>query len=291
MRFAFIAAEKAFYPVNVLCAVLGVSTSGFYAWRGRPASERERQDARLAAEVTATHRRTRGVYGSPRVHADLRARGVRVGRKRVERLMRQQGLRARQKRRFRKTTDSSHSFPIAPNLLARDFEASAPNEVWVGDVTYVATGAGWLYLAVLLDLFARRVVGWAVSTTNDTALVLEALNNAVDERRPPPRLVHHSDRGSTYAAADYRRALDDHEIVASMSRKADCWDNAVAESFFATLRAELLDDFHPETREQATRDIADYIENFYNPARRHSYLDYFSPIEFELKTKVAALAA
>lgn len=291
MKFEFIRVEKAFYPVTVLCSVLAVSKSGFYAWKRRPLSARKKEDALLSVEVAATHERTRRVYGSPRVHADLKARGVRVGKKRVARLMREQGLRARQKRRFRKTTDSVHAFPVAPNLLARNFETSAPNEVWVADVTFVATGEGWLYLAAIVDLFARRVVGWATSVFNDRELVLDALTKALDARRPPAGLIHHSDRGSTYASDDYRRALERHEFVASMSRKGDCWDNAVAESFFATLRAELLDHLRPATRSDATAAIGEYIDSFYNPVRRHSHLSYVSPIEFELKAQVAALAA
>jgi len=281
------------YPVSILCAVLGVSKSGFYAWKGRPPSSRTKQDARLAVEVAATHKRTRGVYGSPRVHAELKARGVRASRKCIARLMRKQGLRAWQKRKFRKTTDSDseHVFPVAPNVLARDFETSAPNQAWVADVTFVSTHEGWLYLAVVINLFARRVVGWATSAFNGTELVLDALRRAVVTRKPGPGLVHHSDRGSTYASDEYRRALEQHELVASMSRKGDCWDNAVADSFFATLRAELLDHARIETREHGTRVIGEYIESFYNPVRRHSHLDYASPIEFELRSAVAAFAA
>ncbi len=290
MKFAFIAAEKA-YSVALLCSVLGVSRSGFYAWRDRPPSSRARRDAQLALEVAATHRRGRGTYGSPRVHRDLAARGVRVGRKRVERLMRESGLVARQKRRFRKTTDSTHTHPIAPNVLARNFEASAPNEAWVTDVTCVWTSAGWLFVAAVIDLFARRVVGWETSDTNDTALALAALESAAQHRRPRVGLVHHSDRGSPYASGEYRRALERLGIVASMSRKGDCWDNAVAESFFATLKAELVQDETYETREAARTSIGDYIESFYNPVRRHSHLDYVSPIEFELKHAVATQAA
>lgn len=291
MKFAFIDVERASYPVTVLCSVLAVSKSGFYAWRNRAPSTRAKEDARLAVEVVATHKRARGVYGSPRVHADLKARGVRVGKKRIARLMRERGLRARQKRRFRKTTDSAHAFPIAPNLLARDFQTAAPNEAWVTDVTFVFTVEGWLYLAVILDLFSRRVVGWAASDVNNRVLALGALEKAVAARRPPPGLLHHSDRGSPYASDDYRAALERHELVASMSRKGDCWDNAVAESFFATLRAELLDHVAHESRAAATADLGDYIETFYNPVRRHSHLGYVSPIEYELKFKVAELAA
>jgi putative transposase len=291
MRFQFIDAEKASYPVVVLCRVLEVWPSGYYAWRRRPEPARAKQDAHLAVEIAAEHKRSRGIYGSPRVHLELRARGVRVGRKRVERLMRKNGIQGRQKRRFRRTTDSKHAQPIAPNVLGRNFDPKRPNEAWATDVTFVATGNGWLYLAVLLDLFSRRVIGWAISDTNDRALALEALNQALRLRHPPRGLVHHSDRGSPYASDDYRRALAAAGIIASMSRTGDCWDNAVAESFFATLRAELLDHERYETHTDATLSIGDYIDGFYNPQRRHSHAGNISPIEFELRAQVAALAA
>ncbi len=291
MKFAFILARAVAYPVALMCRLLGVSASGFYAWRSRPEPARAKEDARLAVEVAVAHKRSRGRYGSPRVHAELRARGVRVGRKRVERLMREQGLAARRRRRFRKTTDSQHAEPIAANLLERDFETSAPNRTWVTDVTYIWTREGWLYLAVILDLYARRVVGWAMSEKNDTMLALAALAMALKTRRPPRGLVHHSDRGSTYASADYRRALKVAGIAASMSGKGDCWDNAVAESFFATLKVELVEDTDYPTRAAAIASVRDYIEQFYNNVRRHSHLGYVSPIEFELKAEVAALAA
>ena len=291
MKFAFIEDKKVAFPVEPMCRLLGVSSSGFYAWQKRPASDRAKADARLAVEVVAAHKRSRATYGSPRVHAELRARGVRVGRKRVERLMREQGIQARRKRRFRRTTDSNHANPVAPNVLARRFEPVAPNTVWVTDVTYVWTDEGWLYLAVMLDLFARRVVSWATSVVNDTALALAALDAALIARRPPEGLVHHSDRGSPYASADYRAALKRRGIVASMSRTGDCWDNSVAESFFATIKAELIDAERFCSRAAATASIADYIERFYNPQRRHSYLGFLSPIEFELKARLAAIAA
>lgn len=284
VKFAFILVEKALYPITVLCNVLGVSPSGFHAWRARPAAPRVRGDAVLAAQVTAVHNRSRKTYGSPRVHAELRAKGVCVGRKRVERLMRENGPEGRRKRRFRKTTDSKHPHPIAPNVVARDFKAAAPNKTWVTDVTAIWTLEGWLYLAAVLDLFSRRVVAWAASTTNDTALALHALQKGLNSRRPDWGLVHHSDRGSPYASAAYRTALDHHGITASMSRKGDCWDNAVAESFFATLRAELVDHQRYVTHEAATASIGDYIDNFYNVERRHSFLDYLNPIEFELRS-------
>ena len=291
MKYAFIVARTVAFPIALLCRVLGVSTSGFYAWLKRPEPEHTKVDARLAVEVAASHKRSRGRYGSPRVHADLRARGVHVGKKRVERLMREQGLAARRKRRFRKTTDSAHAQPIAPNVLERDFETSAPNEVWVTDVTYVWTDEGWLYLAAIIDLFARRVVGWAASDTNDTQLALTALAMATKRRKPARGLVHHSDRGSPYASDDYRRALTKLGIVASMSRKGDCWDNAVAESFFATLKVELVDDVDYATRAAGVASIGDYIELFYNRERRHSHIGYVSPVEYELRTEVASLAA
>ena len=283
MKFAFIRVEKATYPVGVLCDVLDVSRSGFYASSVRAVAARTIEDARLVLEIRAVHKRLRGIYGSPRIHRELRAKGYRVGKKRVERLMRENGIKGRQKRRFRHTTDSNHAQPIAPNVLQRDFETSAPNEAWVTDVTYVATGEGWLFLAAILDLFSRRVVGWAASSTNDRALALAALASAVRMRRPLPGLVHHSDRGSPYASDDYRAALRARGIVASMSRKGDCYDNAVAESFFATLRAELLDHERFETRAAAVASLTDYIDGFYNTVRRHSYTGYISPIEFELK--------
>jgi transposase InsO family protein len=291
VKFAFILARAVAFPIAFMCRVLGVSVSGFYAWRKRPQPERAKSDARLAVEVRASHKRSRGRYGSPRVHADLRARGVRVGRKRVERLMRAEGLAARRKRRFRKTTDSAHAQPIAPNVLERDFETSAPNEAWVTDVTYVWTDEGWLYVAAIIDLYARRVVGWATSDSNDTKLALAALAMATSRRKPPRGLVHHSDRGSPYASDEYRRALAQLGIVASMSRKGDCWDNAVAESFFATLKVELVDDADYATRAAAVSSIGDYIESFYNRERRHSHLGYVSPAEYELRTEVASLAA
>jgi transposase InsO family protein len=291
MRFQLIEAEKAHYPVAVLCEVLGVSRSGFYAWQGREPCARAKADAHLGTVVAAAHRSSRGRYGSPRVHAELRARGTHVGRKRVARLMRERGLVGRRKRAFRRTTESNHSDPIAPNLLERRFEVEAPNQVWVTDVTYIATGEGWAYLAAILDLFSRRVVGWAISPSNDRALALSALTSALLDRKPLPGLLHHSDRGSPYASQDYRDELVAHGIVASMSRKGDCWDNAVAESFFATLRAELVNDEIYPTRAAATRSIGQYIDGFYNPERRHSTLGYVSPMEYELKERMAALAA
>lgn len=292
MKYELVDAEKANYPIQVLCDVLGVSRSGFYASKKRAPSARASSDKVLVVEIAATHAKSQKRYGSPRVHRALRKKGIRVGKKRVARLMQEKGIIGRQKRRFRRTTDSNHTSPIAPNVVARDFEPAAPNLVWAGDVTYVATSEGWAYLAVLLDLFSRRVVGWAMSATNDTELALKALDCAVRSRHfVPAGLVHHTDRGSPYASDDYRRALTSHAMIASMSRTGDCWDNAVAESFFATLRAELVDDERYPTLRAAEASIGDYIDRFYNVERLHSHLDYVSPIEFELKEHVSAVAA
>ena len=259
---------------------------GFYAWQKRPRPARAKSDAQLAATVAAVHLRSRRTYGSPRVHRELLARGVRVGKKRVERLMRENGIQGRRKRRFKHTTDSNHGGPIARNLLAREFSVAEPNRAWVTDVTAITTGEGWLYLAPMLDLHSRRVVGWAASESNDTKLALDVLRKALRARKPPPGLLHHSDRGSPYASDDYRAELRAQGVRRSMSRKGDCWDNAVAESFFATLRAELVDHERYPTREAATKSIGDYIDNFYNVERRHSYLGYLNPIEFELRSQI-----
>src|SRR5690606_25877343 len=218
----FIAQEVAF-PVETMCGVLNVSRSGYYAWKRRPKPAREKADAQLAAQVAAVHQRSRTTYGSPRVHAELKARGVRVGRKRIERLMRESGLEGRRKRRFKRTTDSKHDGPIAPNVLARKFDVVEPNRAWVTDVTAISTDEGWLFLAAILDLSSRRVVGWATSSNNDTVLALNALQAALTTRKPSPGLVHHSDRGSPYASDNYRAKLREHGVRRSMSRKGDCW--------------------------------------------------------------------
>lgn len=290
MRFSFIAAEKAF-PVTVMCDVLGVSCSGFYAWRSRTPSRRAREDQQLAVEVRSIHAESRRRYGSPRVHADLHEKGRRTSRKRIARLMREQGLQARQKRRFRVTTDSTHAMPVAANILDRRFETRAPDTVWATDITYLWTNEGWLYLAVILDLFSRRVVGWALSDRMTRQRTLDALDMALARRSPPAGLIHHSDRGSQYASHDYRRALDAHGIVCSMSRRGNCWDNAVAESFFSTLKVELVYETAWRTRDEARAEVFEYLEVFYNGQRRHSSLGYLSPIAFERLHRQEKLAA
>jgi putative transposase len=283
VRFAFIQTEKACYPVALMCRVLQVSRAGFYAWRTRPTAARTQQDQRLAIAVAAIYTHSRGRYGSPRVHAELRQSGQRTGRKRVARLMRVQGLRARQPRRYRCTTDSGHGLAIKGNLLARRFAVVEPNTTWVTDITYLWTLEGWLYLAVILDLFSRRVVGWSMSESLQRQLALDALKMALTDRQPPRGLVHHSDRGSQYASLEYQQLLAQHGIIGSMSRSGNCWDNAVAESFFATLKIELVYQTQWNTRAQARSAIFEYIELFYNRRRRHSAIDYLCPDQFELR--------
>lgn len=281
MKFAFVAAEKANFPVSLLCRVLGVSRSGFYAWHRRPSSARATEDEALAGAIASAHRASRGTYGSPRVHAALRAAGRHTSRKRVIRLMRAQQLAARRRRRFRRTTQSKHGLPVADNLLARQFEVAAPNVAWVTDITYVPTREGWLYVAAIVDLFSRRVVGWSMSASLETTFCLDALAMALRARKPSAGLVHHSDRGCQYASGAYRKALEANGLVCSMSRKGNCWDNAVAESFFATLKGDLVDHADFATRAEARAAIFEYIEVFYNRQRRHSHLGYQTPAGFE----------
>jgi len=287
MRFLFIRAERASYPVTVLCRVLEVSRAGYYSFEKRGPSARDRSDRELTIAIREVHQKSRRTYGSPRVHRELRdGRLRRVGRKRVARLMRVAGIAGRRRRKFCRTTDSRHGLPVAENLLNRQFQMSRTNQGWVGDITYIRTSMGWLYLAAILDLFSRRVVGYALSRRNDTELTLTALGMALRHRVLVPGLVHHTDRGSTYASDDYQAALNSHGIVCSMSRKGDCWDNAVSEAFFSTLKIDVDLDDPNLTPELAIVQIEDYIDNFYNPERRHSTLDYLSPIEYELKHQI-----
>ena len=281
MRFAFIHAEKANHAVRCLCRVLHVTRSGYYAWAKRSPSRRQREEVQLRARIRATHTASRGTYGSPRISAQLRQDGVPVGRERVARLLRDMGLVGLPLKRFRRTTDSDHQQPVAPNGLDRDFAAAHLNERWSTDITYIWTWEGWLYLAVVLDLFARRVVGWAVQPHLRAELALEALHMALGRRGPEAGLLHHSDRGSQYAADAYQPVLSNHRIVCSMSRKGNCWDNAVTESFFATLKTELIHRQPWPTRRAAMDAVVDYIEGFYNPYRLHSSLGYISPNECE----------
>jgi transposase InsO family protein len=288
VKYEFIRAEKALYPVTLLCRCLKVTRSGFYAWLRR-GSKRELDDRRLLTLIREIFLENRRAYGSRRIYRELRVRGVRCSRTRVERLMREAEITPPRRRRFRKTTDSDHALPVAENLLDREFSSSAPNQRWVTDITYIWTLEGWLYLAVVLDLFSRRIVGWAMDKTLKAEnLTLRSLHMALFGRQPAAGLLHHSDRGSQYACKDYQDLLDLRGITCSMSRRGNCWDNAVAESFFATLKLELVYLCVFRTRAEARMEIFDYIEAFYNRKRRHSYLGYLSPADFEKATEHAA---
>lgn len=291
MRYRFIDAEKALYPIRVLCGVLEVARSGYYAWRGRLPSARAKANDLLLDEIRTVHQASRGTYGSPRVFRELRTLENPVSENRIARLMRVSDIRSKHRRKFRVTTKSNHRRPVAPNVLNREFTVDASNRVWVGDITYVWTAEGWLYLAILIDLFSRIVVGWSMSTRITDELTLSALRMAFRKRRPAAGLLFHSDQGSQYTSNDYREFMINHQINASMSRRGNCWDNAVSESFFATLEKDLLQGWVPETRGIARAEIFDYIETFYNRRRRHSYLGYASPAEFEELAKSAEAVA
>ena len=279
--YGLIHAERASVPVARGCRVLGVSRSGYYKWLRAKPSTRVIDDAMLAAEVTEVFNEHKGRYGAPRVRRALRRKGRRPSKKRVARVMRNLGLRGHTPRRFRRTTDSRHTKRIAPNLLKRNFEVSLPNRVLAGDITYIATTEGWLYLAVLLDLYSRRAVGWAMSDRIDTELVVSALHAAASTRALESNWIHHTDRDCRYGSDEYLAALKRLGGRPSMSRKGDCWDNAVSESFFATLEKELLATQPLQTRSTTRKQVAHYIESYYNLIRLHSHLDYVSPIEFE----------
>ena len=270
-----------------MCTTLEVSRSGFYAWLRRGESRRSRENRRLTELIREEHERSRRTYGSPRIHAALKARGETCGLNRVARLMQVAGIRSKVKRKFKKTTNSAHTRPVAPNLVAQDFTTSAPNQVWVSDITYIPTDEGWLYLASTMDLFSRAIVGWSMSSTMPASLVVNALRMAIDRRSPPAGMIHHSDRGVQYAAHAFQDLLDRHGIVCSMSGKGNCYDNAVKESFFHTLKTELCDHEHYRTREQARASIFEYIEAFYNRQRLHSTLGYLSPVDFEIQQHAA----
>jgi len=280
VRFAFIAAKKAEHTVSLLCRCLRLTRSGFYAWRRRPESIHTTTDRRLRVLVRASFDASRQRYGSPRIHADLADQDVRVSRKRVVRVMREEGLQARARKRFKGTTMSDHDQPVAANLLNREFTADAPNQRWVGDTSEFLVGeSGKVYLAAILDLYSRMVVGWAVSAVNDRHLTLRALEMAIKRRCPSVGLLHHSDQGCTYASEDYQTRLKAFGITCSMSRRGDCYDNAVMESFFSTVKAELGEHF--ETYGIAKEQLFDYLEAFYNQRRRHSTLGQISPAAFE----------
>ena len=281
MRYPFIRDHARQYPVTLLCQTLQVTRSGYYAWRQCPESRRTQEDQRLLVHIKTAHAASKQTYGSPRIHAALRQQGERCGKHRVARVMRQHGIVAKQRRKFRVTTNSRHDLPVAANVLDRQFTPTAPNQVWMSDITYLPTGEGWLYLATVMDLAFRGIVGWAMSDRIDRTLACDALTVALRRRRPAPGLLHHSDRGSQYASADYQALLTRHGVVPSMSRKGNCWDNAPMESFFHSLKVEWLHDRTFRTRAEARQAIFTFIEVWYNRQRLHSALGYRSPETYE----------
>jgi putative transposase len=287
MRYRVIQEHDRRYPIRLMCRALAVSPAGYYAWRSRPESARTIQTRILLSAIRVLHEESRETYGSPRIWGALREQGHQVGEHRVARLMRQANLQAKTVSKWRVTTDSAHRLPVAANHLNRQFTVAAPNQVWAGDLTYIWTREGWLYLAILLDLYSRAVVGWARGARLTEELTQHALQMALHRRQPKPGLLHHSDRGSQYAANAYQQRLRAAGIRGSMSRRGNCWDNACVESFFGTLKRELIHHRQYHTREEAKQEIFEYLEVFYNRQRRHSTLGYRSPAEFEARAAVA----
>ena len=283
MKYAFIKSHKNKYPIETMCRVMDVSRSGYYDWDGRGVSRRALKRKELLGEITVAHEQSRGTYGSPRILRVLRSNGKDVNHKTVESIMQKNGIRAKTQKKFKQTTDSKHNLPLAPNLLDREFSPRKPNLVWVTDITYCATEEGWMYLATYIDLFSRKVVGWSMSSRMTADLVIDALRMGIFRQKKAPLMVH-SDRGSQYASDAFRKELQKHRCMRSMSRKGNCWDNAVAESFFGTLKTEFLHHEKYQTREAARLGIFDYIESFYNRRRLHSHLNYLTPEEFEKST-------
>lgn len=291
MRYAQVEKLRQHHPVAAMCRILEVSESGYHAWRQRPPSGRKQENLRLETEIKAAHQRTRETYGPERLQSDLADHGIQTSIYRIKRIRRRLGLRCKQKRKFKATTNSSHALPLASNLLDRQFAVAAPNRAWVTDITYVATEEGWLYLAGIKDLFNGELVGYAMSDRMTTALVSQALFRAVAAKRPANGLIHHSDRGSQYCSHAYRKQLQQFGMQASMSRKGDCWDNAPMESFWGSLKNELVHHRRFATREQAKREITEYIEIFYNRIRKQARLGYFSPAAFTQQYHAKQMAA
>lgn len=279
MKYAWIASYRHCYPLQAMCCQLGVSTSGYANWKKNDGSKKWPSDEQLLALIRIIHAESRQTYGSPRITAELKARGIPVSKDRVRRLMKEYGIRARHKRKFKATTNSNHKLPVAPNLLNQDFTTSAPDQTWVADITYIPTQEGWLYLATVMDVYTRMIVGWAMDKRMTRELVINALHMAYWRRKPRAGLIHHSDRGGQYCSADYQDLLKKYGMQVSMSRKGNCWDNAVMESFYNSLKNERV--FHENylTRQEAKDDLVDYIEVFYNRKRRHSGLGYRSPAQ------------
>ncbi len=284
MRYLCIARRRKQYPVRMMCRVLKVSKSGYYAWRVRPESQRAKTDRELTGVIRRIHIDSDGVYGAPKITAELKEEGHQCGRHKVARLMRTASLKGCPDRSFRLTTQRDPSHPVADNLLEQDFTAEGPNQRWASDITYISTHQGWLYLAVVMDLYSRRIVGWSMGRWINRHLVIDALNMAIGQRCPEGELLHHSDRGSQYTSDDFRDELDKHNIQCSMSARGNCYDNAVVESFFGLMKREWVNRVRYRTREEARADVFEYIECFYNRKRRHGYLGNISPVEFEKRT-------
>jgi transposase InsO family protein len=283
MKYRFIQDHRKEHRISRLCSVLAVSTSGYYAWQRRPESPRRQANHRLLTHIHAFHRASRGIYGSPRIHQDLVAAGESCGVHRVARLMRRHGIQSKMARKFVITTDSRNTAAPAPDRLQRQFDVAAPNVAWVTDTTFIATRQGWMYLAVVLDLYSRQLIGWAMSQRNNSPLVEDALTMAIQRRAAPRDVIVHSDQGSTYASGSYQQLMAEHGLQCSMSRKGECLDNAVAESFFGTLKTELTNHEDYWTRTAARQSLFEYMEVFYNRQRRHSYLNYLTPVEYETR--------
>ncbi|ANG99105.1 transposase [Brucella pseudogrignonensis] len=282
MKFAFIDTEKAHMSLSRLCTFAGVSISGYYAWKHRLPSRRQLDDMIILAHIRNQFALSRETYGSPRMHVELNEEGIRAGRHRTARLMRENGLKARQKTRFKRTTDSNHGEPVAPNLLDQDFTCDEPDQKWGVDISYIWTAEGWLYLAIVVDLYSRRIIGWEARDRMKKDLAICALKKAIAIRQPKPGLIQHSDRGSQYASYEYRRILEAHKMLPSMSGKGNCYDNSMVETVFKTIKSELIWRTVFYTRQDAIKAIGEYIDGFYNPVRRHSALGYKSPIQFEM---------
>ena len=288
MRYEFIQAHRAEFEIKVMCRVLDASRRGYYAWRKRPVSSREMANQELKVEIKEIYQQSRHTYGSPRIRAELADRGIQCGVNRIARLMNEAEMVAKQSAKFKvMTTDSDHDYPVAPNLLGQDFTTERPNEKWLSDITYIPTDEGWLYLALVMDLYSRRIIGWAMADNLERWLAIDALQMALETRQPPPGLIHHSDRGSQYASHDYQALLTQHQFQVSMSRKGNCYDNAPMESCIGTLKTEQVYHRHYATRTEAKTDIFEYLEVFYNRFRRHSALDYLCPVAFE-QTAISA---
>lgn len=283
MKYAFIRAHSSEHSISRLCQALEVSTSGYYDWRDRPESDRAKESRRLVTKISLFHKVSRGIYGSPRIHRDLVDAGEMVGIHRVARLMQKNSIQSKMARKFVITTDSKNTMQPAPDQLQRQFNVDAPDKAWVSDTTFIPTRQGWLYLAVVIELYSRQIIGWAMSDRNNTQLVQDALTMAIWRRGKIDSVIVHSDQGSTYASGDYQKLMKEHNLSCSMSRKGECLDNAVAESFFGTLKTELVTHEDYRTKDEARKSLFEYIELFYNKRRRHSFLGYISPAEFEAR--------